>query len=134
MVERQQAGARARRRKQSDRLRKQRLRNGREHDHEHQTLSWLRCEMERDTVHFVRFVRIKYEGHLQSLKNFNAAWITGSTNQKVSSILDNDGSGVHKAALARKRAEAARARGESVMQSSPIGCALSTLDLPSEQG
>ena len=89
--------------------------------------------MERDTAHFVSLncaLCKKYEFHLQSLKNFNAAWITGSTNQKVSSILDNDGSGVHKAALARKRAEAARAHGELVMQSSPIGCALSTLDLP----
>ena len=88
--------------------------------------------MERDTVHVVSLhcaLCKKYEGHLQSLKNFNAAWITGSTNQKVSNILDNDGSGVHKAALARKRVEVARARGELVVQSSPIGCALSTLDL-----
>ena len=72
----------------------------------------------------------KYEGYLQSLKNFNAAWITGSNKQKVSNILDHAGSGVHKSALVRKRAEAARARGESVVQSSPNGCALSTLDLP----
>ena len=96
-------------------------------------LSWLRCEMERDTAHFVSLncaLCKKYEGHLQSLKNLNTAWITGSTNQKVSSILDHAGSGVHKATLARKRAEAARAHGELVMQSSPIGCALSTLDLP----
>ena len=41
---------------------------------------------------------------------------------------------MHKAALARKRAEAARARGESVVQSSPIGCALSTLDLQGLDG
>ena len=85
--------------------------------------------MERDTVHVTSLhcaLCKKYEGHLQSLKNFNAAWIT---NQKVSNILDHAGSGVHKSALVRKRAEAARARGESVVQSSPIGCALSTLDL-----
>ena len=89
--------------------------------------------MERDTVHVASLhcaLCKKYEGHLQSLKNFNAAWITESTNQKVSNILDHAGSGVQKAALARKRAEAARACGESVVQSSPIGCALSTLDLP----
>ena len=48
-----------------------------------------------------------YEGYLQSLKNFNAAWITGSNNQNFSNILDHAGSGVHKAALVRKRAEAA---------------------------
>ena len=76
----------------------------------------------------------KYEGHLQSLKNFNTAWITGSTNQKVSSILDNEGSGVHKAALARKRAEAARARGESVMQSRQSDALCQRLIFPREQG
>ena len=72
------------------------------------TLPWLRCEMERDTVHFASLncaLCKKYEGHLQSLKNFNAAWIIESTNHKVSNILDNDGSGMHKAMLARKRAE-----------------------------
>ena len=37
---------------------------------------------------------------------------------------------MHKAALVRKRAEAVRARGELVVQSSPIGCAMSTLHLP----
>ena len=104
----------------------------REHNREHQTLSWHHCEMERDTVHIASLhcaLYKKYEGHLQSLKNFNAAWITRSTNQKVSNILDRAGSGVHKAALARKRAEASRAHGESVVQSSPIGCAVA-LDLP----
>ena len=34
----------------------------------------------------------------------------------------------HKAAMSRKRAESAKARGESAVLSSPIGCALSTLD------
>ena len=35
---------------------------------------------------------------------------------------------MHKAAMSRKRAESAKARGESAVLSSPIGCALSTLD------
>ena len=37
---------------------------------------------------------------------------------------------MHKAALARKRAKAARARGKSVVQYSLIRCTLSMLDLP----
>ena len=73
--------------------------------------------MERDIVHVASLhcaLCKNYEGYLQSLKNFNAAWITGSNNQKVSNILDHAGSGVHKSALVRKRAEAARARGETL--------------------
>ena len=103
----------------------------REHDREHQTLSWLRCEMDRDNIHVASLhcdLCKKYEGHLQSLKSFNAAWITGSTNQKVSNVVDHAGSEVHKAAMSRKRAESAKARGESAVLTSPIGCALSILD------
>ena len=48
---------------------------------------------------------------------------------KVSNVLDHAGSEVHKAAaMSRKRAESAKARGESAVLSSPIGCALLTLD------
>ena len=71
---------------------------GREHDRQHQTLSWLRCEMDRDNVHLASLhcaLCKKYEGHLQSFKSFNAAWITGSTNQKVSNVLEHAGSEVH---------------------------------------
>ena len=66
----------------------------REHDREHQTLFWLRCEMDRDNVHLASLLCAlckKYEGHLQSFKSFNAAWITGSTNQKASNVLDHAG-------------------------------------------
>ena len=76
--------------------------------------------MDRDNVHLASLhcaLCKKYEGHLQSFKSFNAAWITGSTNQKVSNVLDHAGSEVHKAAMSRKRAESANARGES-----RIGC------------
>ena len=103
----------------------------REHDREHQTLSWLRCEMDRDNIHVASLhcaLCKKYEGHLQSLKSFNAAWITGSTNQKVSNVVDHARSEVHKDAMSRKRAKSAKARGESAVLTSPIGCALSTLD------
>ena len=71
----------------------------------------------------------KYEDHLQSLKSFNAAWITGSTNQKVSNVLDHTET---EAAMSRKRAESAKACGESVVLSSPIGYSLSTLDLTTQ--
>ena len=61
------------------------------------------------TVHFVRSTKG------MSLMNCNATWITGSSNQKVSNILDLAGSEVHKATLVRKKAEATRACGESVV-------------------
>ena len=48
---------------------------------------------------------------------------------KVSNVLDHAVGEVHKAAaMSRKRAESAKARGESPVLSSPIGCALLTLD------
>ena len=52
----------------------------------------------------------------------------GSTNQKVSSVIDHATSKVHGVAMARKRLEAAKASGRSAVLSSPIGRCLSTLD------
>ena len=55
----------------------------REHEREHRTLTWLRCELDRDRVHvaslFCAACR-KYERYVCSLKNFSSSWIEGSTN------------------------------------------------------
>ena len=53
---------------------------------------------------------------------------TGSTNQKVSNALDHATSEVRKVAMTRKRADAAKASGESAVLSSPIGrCSVYTM-------
>ena len=102
-----------------------------EHEKDHQTLSWLCCDLERDDRYVASLycaVCREYQDRLLSLKSFSRAWITGSTNQKVSNVIDHATSEVHGVAMARKRAEAAKASGISAVLSSPIGRCLSTLD------
>ena len=102
-----------------------------EYERDHQTLSWLRCDLERDKRHVAALycaVCKKYEDSLQSLKSFSRAWVTGSTNHKVSNVLDHAASEVHKVAMTPKRADDAKASGGSAMLSSTIGRCLATLD------
>ena len=102
-----------------------------EHERDHQTRSWLRCDLERDKRYVASLycaVCKKYEHSLQSLKSFSRAWITGSTNHKVSNVLDHANSEVHKVAMTRKRADDAKASSGSAVLSSTIGRCLATLD------
>jgi hypothetical protein len=92
-----------------------------EHEREHQTLSWLRCKLDMDVASLYCDVCRKYEGNLESLKNFSRVWISGSTNQKVSNVLDHATSEVHKAAMVRLRADSVKASGgRSVVLTSAI--------------
>ena len=70
----------------------------------------------------------KYLDSLQSLKSFSRAWITGSTNYKVSNVSEHATSEVHRVAMTRQRVDAAKASGGSAALSSTIGRCLSTLD------
>ena len=63
-----------------------------------------------------------------SLKNFWRAWTSGSTNRKMSTVLDHATSEVHKAEMARLRAHRAKVSGGSAVLTSTIGRSLSTLD------
>ena len=65
---------------------------------------------------------------MESLKNFSRACITGSTNQKVSNVLDHATSEVHKVAMARMRADATKARGESAILTTAIGRSMCGMD------
>ena len=74
----------------------------RQFDCEHQTLSWLHCDLDRVKVHVATLwceACKKHEHSVQSLKNFSRVWITGSTNQKVSNVVDHATSEVHKASI-----------------------------------
>ena len=103
----------------------------REHEREHRTLTWLRCELDRDRVHvaslFCAACR-KYERYVCSLKNFSSSWIEGSTNLKLSNMLDHARSEVHKAAMSKLSADSAKERGESLALNTPIGRSLSSID------
>ena len=55
-------------------------------------------------------------------------WISGSTNQKVSNVVDHATSDIHKVVMERKRAESVKASSGSVALSSATGRCLSTMD------
>ena len=87
----------------------------REHERYHQTLTWLCCTLEEDGEHMVALycaIWKKYERNITAMKNLSNSKIAGSTNLKLSNMLDNPKSDVHKAAMTRMRADGARERGQ----------------------
>ena len=103
----------------------------REHKRQYSTLSWFCCELDREKVHMVSLSCAackKYEPYIVSLKNFSKAWISGSTNLKVSNLLDHATSEVHKVAMTQMHAGHAKASGECPAMSSTIGRYLSMID------
>ena len=108
-----------------------------EHETEHQTLSWLRCDLDAKGTHVVSLycaICRKYEDNVRSLKNFRRDWIVGSTNQRTSNLIDHATSEVHKASMLKLRVERSRARGESAATSTTIGRLLSSMDAKHERG
>ena len=60
------------------------------------------------------------------MNNYSSTWITGSTNQRTSNLLDHVASDQHKAAMARLRTAEAKANNEPVTSYAPIAqCLLS---------
>ena len=62
------------------------------------------------------------------MKHFLRAWITGSSNQKMSNIVDHAKSDQHKAAMARFKVDQARSQNNPITSYSTIAQCLSTLD------
>ena len=94
----------------------------------HQTLSWLRCDLDAKETHVVSLycsICRKYEAYIHYLKNFRKDWIEGSTNQRTSNLMHHATSDVHKAKLKVKHS---RAMGESAATMSTIGRLLSLVD------
>ena len=103
----------------------------RQYKRDYQTVSWLRCELNRDKTHVAPLyceVCQKYVHSVQSLRNFSRVWMTGSTNLKCSNVVDDATSNVHKVAMVKKKADCMKASGQSVVLSSPIGRSLANLD------
>ena len=100
-------------------------------DKEHQTWTWLRCLLDTHK-HTVKYLYCdvckKYEANIQSLKNFTTTWITGSTNQRVSNVVDHASSDVHKAAMMRLQADHTKEKGQPVTGVSPIVASLWQMD------
>ena len=103
----------------------------RQQEKEHQTVSWLRCNLDHDNRHATALycsVCWEHKDNLQSMRSFSTAWITGSSNCKVSNAIDQATSEVHKVVMAQKRVNKIRASGGSAALLSEIRCCLSTLD------
>jgi len=82
-------------------------------------MTWLGCELEKGDSAYVATLHClvckRFEEHIQSCRNFSSVWITGSTNKKLSNVIDHASSESHKAAMAKLREEKARQSGTSVI-------------------
>ena len=65
---------------------------------------------------------------MRGAKNFSTAWITGSTNQKLSNVLDHWPSEQHKASMHLLRAEQAKAANAPLTAYAPIAKSLLAMD------
>ena len=70
----------------------------------------------------------KYEDKITGMKNFSKAWITGSSNQQMSNIVDHATSEQHQAAMIQMCADTARASNQPLTTYSPIACSLLVMD------
>ena len=100
----------------------------RTYEKEHQSLTWLRAEMDGQDKFLVSTlwcaVCRQYETRICGHKNFSRAWIDGSNNHKTSNISDHANSESHKAAMMYFRKDQAQSRNEPVTSYSPIARSL----------
>ena len=67
---------------------------------EHKTLSWLRCDKQQKHVETLWCATCRrFDDRIRGAKNFSTAWITGSTNQNLSNVLDHARSEQHKSSM-----------------------------------
>ena len=62
------------------------------------------------------------------MKNYSRAWVTGSTNQRTSNVLDLVASDQHKAAMSHLRTAQAKASNEPLTSYAPIARSLLMLE------
>ena len=88
---------------------------------EHKTLSWLRCDKHENQVTnlWCQICR-KFEHRIHGTKNFSAAWIRGSANQKLSNVIDHAKSDQHQLSMSLLRTEQAKATNTPVVSYAPI--------------
>ena len=103
-------------------------------EREHQALSWLRCDTDKETHGMVDRLWCelcrKHKHNIQGSKKFLRAWIAGSSNHKTSNILDHASNNQHRAVVTKERAAAAKAANQPITTYSPITSGLLTMDKP----
>ena len=99
---------------------------------DHNTLSWLRCDVTKEDKMVVEMLWCeacrKHEDSIVGMKN-SKAWITGSSNQKTSNIIEHATSEQHCAAMVQIRADAARASNQLLTSYPPIARSIVTVQL-----
>jgi hypothetical protein len=101
-------------------------------ERDYNMLSWLRCDAAKEDKTVVEMLWCKayrkHEDKITSMKNFSKAWITGSSNQKTSNIVDHTMSEQHRAAMVQVRPDVARASNQLLTTYSPIARSLTVMD------
>ncbi len=108
------------------------LKWSRDFDREYQTLSWLECDTtfaggHKIVTHLRCSVCTKFESYIKSGRNYSSKWIYGADSLRTSNIRDHARSDQHVHALNLLRRESSRTQGQSFLQSTVIGKALSSL-------
>ena len=104
-----------------------------------QTLTWLRCDTEKEDKNPVSLLwcsacrEYMYRSKICSMKNYSQASVTGSTNHRTSNVLDHVGSDQHKSAMSHLHTAKAKASNQPVTSYAPIMRALTMLK-ESERG
>ncbi len=100
------------------------------YEREYQTLTWLCCKKERRSISFTsgHSVCLKFESHIQSLKNFSVAWITGSSNHRASNIIDHGKNEQHKTAMNLEKIERAKANKQDMSSYSALARSFKRID------
>ena len=101
-----------------------------QHEKEHKTLSWLRCDKQQKTVESLWCLTCRrFEGRIRGCKNYSAAWITGSTSQKLSNVLDHARSDQHKLSMSMFHTEQAKTTNTPLTAYAPIAKSLLSMDI-----
>ena len=84
-------------------------------------LTWLHCNKQQKYIEslWCEMCR-RFQDRICGTKNFSATWITGSTNQKLSNVLDHVCSDQHKLSMSLLRVEQAKATNHLVTAYAPI--------------
>ena len=101
-------------------------------ERDYNTLSWLHCDVGKEDKTIVEVLWCeacrKHEERITGMKNFSRVWITGSSNQKTSNVVDHATSEQHRVAMARVRTEAAKALNQPLTTYFPIAHSLLVMD------
>ena len=105
-----------------------------EKEKEYQTLSWLRCDKANQSVELLWCASCrKFEDKIRGVKNFSAAWISGSANHKLSNVSDHARSDQHKLSMSLLRADEAKAMKELITTYAPIAKNILVMDRSLEE-